>query len=118
MGEFIEITAAALLCLSSVIYHEAKGEPLNGQIAVAQVVVNRVNSNGKFPNTVCGVVKQRGQFSWVGKKPMTPAKKDLAREILEGKHSNNVKGALYFTNVGTWFKRKVLYVIGRHRFYG
>lgn len=105
------------MCLSSVIHHEAKGEPLNGQIAVAQVVVNRVNS-GKFPSTVCGVVKQRGQFSWIGKKPMTLAKEKLAREVLEGKHKNNVRGALYFTNVSVWFKRKVLYVIGRHRFYG
>lgn len=106
-----------MLCLSSVIHHEAKGELLNGQIAVAQVVVNRVNS-GKFPSTVCGVVKQRGQFSWVGKKPMTLAKEKLAREVLEGKHKNNVPKALFFTNLSVKFKRKVLYLIGNHRFYG
>ncbi len=82
------------------------------------MVVNRVNSNGRFPNTVCGVVKQKGQFSWLNKKPMTLVKEKLAREILEGKHENNVKGALFFTNVKVWFKRKVLYVIGNHRFYG
>jgi N-acetylmuramoyl-L-alanine amidase len=80
-------------------------------------VLNRVNS-GKYPNTVCGVVKQRGQFSWVGKKPMTLAKEKLAREVLEGKHKNNVKGALFFTNLSVRFKKKVLYLIGNHRFYG
>ncbi len=81
------------------------------------MVLNRVNSN-KFPKTVCGVVKQRGQFSWLNKKPMTLAKEKLAREVLEGKHKNNVKGALFFTNLAVMFKRKVLYIIGKHRFYG
>ena len=44
-------------CLSEVIYFEARGEAVRGQIAVAQVVMNRVFS-GKYPNTVCGVVYQ------------------------------------------------------------
>jgi spore germination cell wall hydrolase CwlJ-like protein len=44
-------------CLAEVIYFEARGEAVRGQIAVAQVVMNRVFS-GKYPNTVCGVVYQ------------------------------------------------------------
>lgn len=44
-------------CLASAIYHEARGEPADGQIAVAQVVLNRVRS-GRWPSTVCGVVYQ------------------------------------------------------------
>ena len=44
-------------CLAEVIYFEARGEAVRGQIAVAQVVLNRVFS-GKYPNTVCGVVYQ------------------------------------------------------------
>jgi N-acetylmuramoyl-L-alanine amidase len=108
---------AATLCLSSVIHHEAKGEQLEGQIAVANVVMNRVKS-GKFPDTVCGVVKQRGQFSWYGRKPMTNAKVNLATEILQGKHRNNVPKALFFTNLSVRFKKKILYIIGNHRFYG
>jgi len=108
---------AAALCLSSVIHHEAKGESKEGQIAVANVVMNRVKS-GKFPDTVCGVVKQRGQFSWYGKKPMTNKKQQLAVEVLQGKHLNNVQGALFFTNFSVKFKKKILYVIGNHRFYG
>src|SRR5262249_61856823 len=44
-------------CLAEAIYFEARGEAVRGQMAVAQVVLNRVFS-GKYPNTVCGVVYQ------------------------------------------------------------
>ena len=44
-------------CLAEALYFEARGETLKGQIAVAEVILNRVNSS-KFPNTVCGVIKQ------------------------------------------------------------
>jgi spore germination cell wall hydrolase CwlJ-like protein len=49
--------AKAEKCLANAIYFEARGEPIRGQIAVAQVVLNRVFS-GKYPDTVCGVVYQ------------------------------------------------------------
>jgi N-acetylmuramoyl-L-alanine amidase len=48
-------------CLARNIYHEARGESLEGQIAVAHVTLNRV---GEFAGSVCGVVYQRSQFSW------------------------------------------------------
>jgi spore germination cell wall hydrolase CwlJ-like protein len=51
------IGAVALLCLTQAIYFEARGEPLLGQYAVAEVIMNRVASD-KFPNTVCAVVAQ------------------------------------------------------------
>jgi N-acetylmuramoyl-L-alanine amidase len=51
-------------CLATAVYFESKGEPLNGQLSVAEVVLNRARS-GRFPASVCGVVKQRGQFSFV-----------------------------------------------------
>ena len=51
-------------CLASSVYYESKGEPLNGQLAVAQTVMNRTAS-GRFPTTVCGVVRQPGQFSFL-----------------------------------------------------
>ena len=50
-------------CLAKNIYHESRGEPLHGKIAVAQVTVNRVRS-GLFHNTICGVVYAPSQFSW------------------------------------------------------
>jgi spore germination cell wall hydrolase CwlJ-like protein len=49
--------AKAVKCLTEAIYFEARGEPVRGQIAVAQVIMNRVFS-GYYPNTVCGVVYQ------------------------------------------------------------
>lgn len=51
-------------CLAGAIYFESRGEPLAGQLAVAQVVINRANS-GIFPSSYCGVVFQRAQFSFV-----------------------------------------------------
>ena len=51
-------------CLAGAIYFESKGEPLAGQLAVANVIINRSKS-GRFPTDVCSVVKQRGQFSFV-----------------------------------------------------
>jgi len=51
-------------CLAGAVYFESKGEPLTGQLAVADVIINRTKS-GRFPASLCGVVKQRGQFSFV-----------------------------------------------------
>jgi N-acetylmuramoyl-L-alanine amidase len=51
-------------CLAGAVYFESKGEPLRGQLSVAEVILNRTRS-GRFPASVCGVVKQRGQFSFV-----------------------------------------------------
>jgi N-acetylmuramoyl-L-alanine amidase len=53
-----------LRCLAGAVYFESKGEPLSGQLAVAQVILNRTKS-GRFPKSVCSVVTQRGQFSFV-----------------------------------------------------
>jgi N-acetylmuramoyl-L-alanine amidase len=51
-------------CLAGAVYFESKGEPLKGQLSVAEVILNRARS-GRFPGSVCGVIKQRGQFSFV-----------------------------------------------------
>jgi spore germination cell wall hydrolase CwlJ-like protein len=52
-------------CLATGIYFEAKSEPLAGQLAVGKVIANRAASGGRFPPTYCGVLFQRGQFSFV-----------------------------------------------------
>lgn len=52
-------------CLATGVYFEAKSEPLAGQLAVGQVIANRAASGGRFPSTYCGVLFQRGQFSFV-----------------------------------------------------
>ena len=51
-------------CLATAVYFESMGEPLEGQLAVAQVVINRSQS-GRYPSSWCGVVKQKAQFSFV-----------------------------------------------------
>jgi spore germination cell wall hydrolase CwlJ-like protein len=53
-----------LECLAAGIYFESKSEPLAGQLAVGQVIANRAES-GRFAKTYCGVIFQRGQFSFV-----------------------------------------------------
>jgi spore germination cell wall hydrolase CwlJ-like protein len=59
----IELTAD-VKCLAQAIYFEARGEPLDGQLAVAEVIINRATS-GKYPSSYCAVVTQPAQFSFV-----------------------------------------------------
>jgi spore germination cell wall hydrolase CwlJ-like protein len=51
-------------CLANAVYFEARGEPVEGQLAVAEVVLNRTRS-GRYPSTICEVVTQPWQFSFV-----------------------------------------------------
>lgn len=61
-------------CVATAVYFEARGEPLEGQLAVAQVVLNRAAS-GKYPSSVCAVVKQSAQFSFVRQGKVPPVAK-------------------------------------------
>jgi spore germination cell wall hydrolase CwlJ-like protein len=90
--------AKAEKCLAEAIYFEARGEPVMGQIAVAQVILNRAFS-GKYPNTVCGVVYQNAhrhlacQFTFacdgirdvIREPDMWVRAKKIATEMLDGK---------------------------------
>lgn len=71
-------------CLASAVYYESKGEPLAGQLAVAQVVLNRVQ-DGRFGDDVCAVIKAPKQFGFVKGGSFTqPAKSrqwDIAKAI-------------------------------------
>jgi spore germination cell wall hydrolase CwlJ-like protein len=53
-----------LSCIATAVYFEARGEPFDGQLAVAEVVMNRAYS-GRYPPSYCAVVKQPWQFSFV-----------------------------------------------------
>ena len=55
--------SAAVLCMAMNLYHEARGEPLAGQYAVGQSVINRVRDK-RYPNTVCEVVHQAKYRGW------------------------------------------------------
>ena len=108
--------------LAHLVYAEARGEPYSGQVAVAAVVLNRVKSNS-FPNTVAGVIYERGAFSVVadGQINLQPNQTAIsaARDALNG--WDPTYGAIYYFNPNTatngciW-SRPVTVVIGNHRF--
>jgi hypothetical protein len=70
-------------CIAVAVYHEARGESLEGQLAVAKVIMNRAAS-GKYPGSWCGVVKQPWQFSFVrnGRFPYVDRTSDQWRKAL------------------------------------
>ncbi|QKG70894.1 cell wall hydrolase [Erythrobacter mangrovi] len=118
-----------LQCLAGAIYFEARGEPLDGQLAVAQVIVNRAEDR-RFPESYCGVVYQRSQFSFIknGNMPRirTASKawanaRAIARIAHRGLWDSKASEALYFhaTYVRPgWSRRKVaLATIDTHIFY-
>jgi spore germination cell wall hydrolase CwlJ-like protein len=115
-----------LHCLAVGVYYESKGEPLAGQLAVAEVILNRAAS-GRFARSVCGVLKQRGQFSFVrgGVLPTPPnnaqwrkamAVAQVARKDL---WDSPVEDALYFhaRYVRPGWKRARVGTVGNHIFY-
>lgn len=57
-------TLQQIHCLTEAVYHEARGEPVDGQAAVARVVLNRARFPKEFGNSICGVVYKKNQFSW------------------------------------------------------
>ena len=107
---------AAALCLSTIVHYEARGESLQGKIAVASVVMNRVESK-KFPKDVCAVMRQRGQFSFYRKGVQHQGELAFATKFLQGGYGRTVPNAYYFTNISVKFNKPVVAVIGRHRFY-
>jgi N-acetylmuramoyl-L-alanine amidase len=78
---------AEMECLATAVYYESKGEPLAGQLTVAEVILNRADS-GRFPSTICGVVKQPSQFSFVrgGRLPTPPKSSEAWRTAVAISH--------------------------------
>jgi spore germination cell wall hydrolase CwlJ-like protein len=115
-----------LRCLAVGVYYEAKSEPLAGQLAVAEVILNRTTS-GRFPRSVCSVLTQRGQFSFIraGKVPTPPAnaqwRKAMAVAQVAQKNlwESPVEDALYFhaRYVSPRWKRARVGTVGNHVFY-
>jgi N-acetylmuramoyl-L-alanine amidase len=110
--------------LARLINGEARGETYQGQVAVGAVILNRVKSP-EFPNTISGVIYQKGQFSCVTDGQFNkPIDKNstiykAAKEAMNGSDPSN--GALFFYNAKTtkskWlFTLKTVKVIGQHTF--
>ena len=128
--------AKAEKCLADAVYFESRGEPLRGQMAVAQVIINRVFS-GYYPNNVCGVVYQnahrhlRCQFTFacegtdlskVDELDMWEQAKTIARDMLDGKiwltevgHATHYHA--YWVHPSWVHEMKKMYRLGVHTFY-
>lgn len=125
---------AQFQCLAQAVYFESRGEPLSGQIAVAEVVLNRVD-NPAYPRSICGVTKQgagsgRGcQFSYacdgrpdVMTSSVSKARSEkIARMLIDGRPRSVTSGATHFhaTYVRPDWSRKFARTasIGNHVFY-
>ena len=123
-------------CMTQNIYWEAASEPAEGKLAVAQVVMNRVES-GKFPNDPCQVVHQKNiiyervlcQFSWyceqnfktkpVHKKLWDESAEAAKMVMVDGFRLPELKDALYYhaDYVNPQWNKKQVAKIGRHIFY-
>lgn len=118
-----------LKCLTDAIYYEAQGEPLVGQIMVAQSVINRKKDN-RWPSTICGVVYQKKQYSFTlikGRKVHYPDSyalaKDIAKVTMDSLELPVASGVNHYLRcdwrdkVSWWESMEFLGQIGNHCFY-
>jgi N-acetylmuramoyl-L-alanine amidase len=132
-SEVTELRAAdagshELQCLATGIYFESKSEPLAGQLAVGKVIANRAASGGRFPPSYCGVLFQRGQFSFIHGRTLPTVSHAsrqwqtavaVARIVDGGLHDSAVGNALFFhaRYVSPGWHLKRVAAIGNHIFY-
>jgi spore germination cell wall hydrolase CwlJ-like protein len=118
-----------LHCLAGAVYFESRGEPLEGQLAVAQVIMNRAEDS-RWPSSYCGVVRQRAQFSFVKNGRMPHIRtgsaawkraQAIARIAHRGLWDSSAGDAVYFHAKyvrPSWSRRKVaVATIDTHVFY-
>ncbi len=114
-------------CLAGAVYFESKGESLAGQLAVAKVVMARAKS-GRFASTLCGVVFQKSQFSFVRGGQMPNIEKNgthwknavaISKIALNNAWKSPVEGALYFhaRYVSPGWKLQRIGSVDQHVFY-
>lgn len=117
-----------LNCLTEAVYHEARGEPIAGQKLVAKTILQRTKSKD-FPNTVCGVISEKSQFSYRSKRgsrstikePATYKKIESLVKTEATNFTSSKSNPLYFYNPRkanpSWAKRmKVVKRAGNHVF--
>lgn len=127
----VTITEEDITMLANLIYCEARGESYEGKLAVASVVINRILSS-KFPDTMAGVIYQKGQFA-----PVTSTKNSFVEALAYNKAANsrgcyeaareaaagitNVSNCVFFQTIAYIEKvdclHVVRYFIGNHGFY-
>lgn len=114
-------------CLATAIFYEARSESLEGQLAVARVIVNRASSQ-RFANSLCNVIKQPGQFSFVRrgvipapkvKRPAWKTAVAIAHIAQDDAWESEAEGALFFhaRRVSPGWRRARIAMIDNHIFY-
>lgn len=122
-----EDVSGDMKCLAGAVYFESKGESLEGQLAVARVIINRARS-GRFADSLCGVVYQPGQFSFVRGKGMPSIRMGseswrdavaIAQIAMDDSWNSKAEGALYFhaRRVSPGWGKRQLAAIDNHIFY-
>jgi spore germination cell wall hydrolase CwlJ-like protein len=117
-----------LECLATGVYFEAKSESLAGQLAVGHVIANRAKSGGRFPPSYCGVLFQRGQFSFVHGHSLPSVPRSarqwqtavaIAKIVDQDLKDSAVGNALFFhaRYVSPGWRLKRVAAIGNHIFY-
>jgi hypothetical protein len=117
-----------LECLAAGVYFESKSESLAGQLAVGEVIANRAHSGKRFPSSYCGVLFQRGQFSFVSGRsyPSVPRASRqwqnavaIAQIVDQDLKDSSVPGALFFhaKRVQPRWRLTRVGSVGNHIFY-
>lgn len=112
-----------LKCMTDAIYFEARGESLKGKLAVAHVILNRIDSG--YGSGVCDTLSKPKQFPWFGKnKKIIEIKtyesiKELSKSILDGKTKDPTNGCIFFheKTLNPNWKYKKIVEIDSHIFY-
>jgi spore germination cell wall hydrolase CwlJ-like protein len=98
---------AALVCLALNTYHEARDQPFIGQVAVAQVVMNRVRDD-RYPDNPCDVIKQGPTYSWAEDYPVRhrcqfswycDGKSDKPRDTKAYEQARMIAHGVYYGNL-------------------
>lgn len=118
----LKYSTREIKCMGEAIYFESRGQPQKGMIAVAHVTKNRLESDEFDADNVCGIVYQKGQYSWTKKrnrKIMEPEQfflaLEIAKKVLSGEIHDPTHGALYFKRAKK--VRGMKAKIGDHVFY-
>jgi spore germination cell wall hydrolase CwlJ-like protein len=102
------------------VYREARGESVDGQVAVTRVVMNRMSIK-EYPNTACGVIYAKNQFSWTSKYKSIVYDQQSIDSVILAYNSNEEFTATHYHNTSvkpSWRKQlKQGVTIGNHTFY-
>lgn len=113
---------AAVMCMSLTMFHEARGEPISGQVAVGYVLYRRADFD---QNNICSETFKPHQFEWTKKTKHVPAYDtlkpfiELSQKIIKQEIKDSSKGASYFHHIklDNQWGMKPRTIINNHIFY-